>query len=302
MPGTNCPHRQSHAQIPSNIQPNKDRSRIAKLLALAVAPAAVAIWANPSHAQTLTWDATPTNPAAPNDGSGSWDTSSNANWSNGAADVFWTNGQIASIGDNGTAGLITIDDSSGSVSAAGINFNPVSSGSYTIAAQGSDSLFLTGGINVAAGANGPTITAPIAGSSGLTLSGAGSLNLAGANTFTGGVGITNGTINVATGGTLGNPGDAIQLGAVNGGTTVGSLSIAPGVTTTVGSFASATNTASINTLTIGSGALLNVNSNLAATGVNAAFLLGSQTAPADCHDDQRRCHRRRHFKRHRRNQ
>src|SRR5205807_912938 len=48
------------------------------------------------------------------------------------------------------------------------------------------------------------------------------------------------------------------------------------VTTTIGSFQSATNNATgTNSLIIGSGAALNVNSNLDGTGVNGAFVVGA---------------------------
>jgi NADPH:quinone reductase-like Zn-dependent oxidoreductase len=74
---------------------------------------------------------------------------------------------IAVIGSGGTAGMITINDGSGTVTANGINFNATGSGDYTIAAGGSNTLTLAGPalINVASGLS-PTISAPIAGSAG----------------------------------------------------------------------------------------------------------------------------------------
>src|SRR5262249_27256016 len=84
-----------------------------------------------------------------------------------------------------------IDDASGTVSAAGLTFNPASSGNYTIAASGADTLTLTGTnpvISVATGLN-ATISAPIAGSlgsytggstvTGLVIKGLGTLTLNG---------------------------------------------------------------------------------------------------------------------------
>ena len=273
--------------------------RLARLLALAAAPAAVALWANPSSGQTVTWDAPVNNPAVPNDGSGFWDVSNSlsnpdTNWSNGTADSDWVNGEVASIGDNGTAGTITIDDSSGSVSAAGINFNAVSSGVYVIAGLGTDSLILTGGgtINTASSAVSATISASIAGSTGMSLNGGGSLTLTGSNSFTGGLTINSGAVTVGTGGNLGSSTNNVYLGTPNAGNSnvnpTGSLTLAAGVTNTIGSLVCATNnTGSANTLTINSGATLNVDSSIPATGsnslatTNGVFIVGASNLSAE---------------------
>ena len=84
---------------------------------------AAAIWASPASGQSLTWDASGT--GTPTDGLGNWDTTSAANWFNGTPpDAVWTNGDVALFGvGSGTAGTVTIDDSSGSVSASGLTFN-----------------------------------------------------------------------------------------------------------------------------------------------------------------------------------
>src|SRR5204862_6796878 len=110
--------------------PSFRRSMKSKFLALAAAPIAAALWAAPSLGQTLSWDASGATPLAPTDGSGNWNTTTDALWSNGAGDSTWVSGNIAAIGNGGTAGTVTINDVSGTVNAAGINFNPVT-GSYT---------------------------------------------------------------------------------------------------------------------------------------------------------------------------
>src|SRR5215212_1823238 len=115
----------------------------AKLFAVALMPTVAALWTSSALAQTLTWDASGANPAAPTDGSGNWNTTTDANWSNGVSDSAWVNGDVA--------------------------------------ASGVSTLTLAGpaAINVAAGV-GPTISAPVAGGAGLALAGAGgTLNLAG---------------------------------------------------------------------------------------------------------------------------
>jgi autotransporter-associated beta strand protein len=254
------------------------------LLALAAGPAALAFFTNHSFGQTVTWDSSGTTPAAPVDGSGFWDTTTGVNWSNGGSDSAWTNGNVAAIGNGGTAGTITIDDGSGSVTAAGINFNAVGSGSYVVAGQGSDSLVFTGSgtINTASSTTSATISAPIAGTSGVILNGGGGISLSGNNSFTGGLTINNGSVTVASGGNLGASTNNVFLGTP-AGTTVGTLAIADGITTTIGSLVNATNTAAAtNTISIGNGSTLNINSALPSTGTgnttattNGVFLVGS---------------------------
>src|SRR5262245_21220420 len=114
-----------------------------RLIALAALPV-MGIWAASAGAQTLTWDASGANPGAPTDGGGNWNTTTNANWSDGVSDFTWVNGGIAAIGNGGTAGTITINDGSGTVTANGINFNAVGSGNYTVAASGPATLTLAG--------------------------------------------------------------------------------------------------------------------------------------------------------------
>src|SRR6478672_11772211 len=99
-----------------------------KKLAMAAVPLVGALWSIPCFGQTLTWDSSGTNPLAPVDGSGNWNTTTDSLWSNGAADSTWVNGNVATIGNVGVAGIVTINDISGTVSAAGINFNPVGGG------------------------------------------------------------------------------------------------------------------------------------------------------------------------------
>jgi autotransporter-associated beta strand protein len=255
--------------------------RRAKFLALAVGPMAAAMWASPAMAQ-LTWDPGNTGGSGGSDGSGNWDTAT-ANWWNGTGDVPWINTDVASIGSNVVgepAGIITIDDASGTVNASGINFNPVSSGSYTIAASSTDALTLSGAaaINVASGVT-PTISAPIAGTAGLNYTGADAtsvLTLSGNNTFTGGLNINSGGIIVNPGGNLGDPSNAVTLGSAGSGT-LGALTLQTGGTTTIASLTTAVNSASPSTLTINGADVLNVNSNnsLTPTGINGVFVLGA---------------------------
>ncbi len=87
---------------------------------------------------SLTWDASGTNPVTPTDGSGNW-SSTNANWSGGvggaigASDNIWSPGYSAVIGaGNGAAGTITNTDAAGET-VSNLTFNAAGSGSYNIA-------------------------------------------------------------------------------------------------------------------------------------------------------------------------
>src|SRR5687768_3473846 len=93
--------------------------------------AAVASWATAASAATLTWDSSGATPATPADGGGIWN-STDPKWSDGVSDIAWDNVSTAAFGsNNGAAGTVTINDPSGTVTAAGLTFNPPGSGSYT---------------------------------------------------------------------------------------------------------------------------------------------------------------------------
>ena len=213
-------------------------ARKAALLMLAIAPAALLLPA--AHAANLTWDPGLT-PATGSDGTGNWDLSSPI-WSNGASDAAWSNGNTAIFG---VAAPATVTITVPSISAAGITFNQ----GYTINANPGSNLTLTGPVAVSAGT--ATINAPIAGTTGLSVSGAGSLTLGGVNTYSGGTTI-NGTLLVAAAGNLGAANNSLTFGT-SGTATVGNLTL--NANTTVGSITSAT-TSGTNTVTLNNGATL----------------------------------------------
>jgi autotransporter-associated beta strand protein len=140
-------------------------------------------------AANLTWDASGVATTSPTDGAGTWDTTG-ANWNNGSVSAAWpnTNANIAVFGaNNGAAGTIAVS----TVTTNGLTFNAPGSGNYT----------LSGGTITFSGTT-PTITANvdatigsvIAGTVGLTKSGAGVLTLSGTNTYSGGTTLGQGTI------------------------------------------------------------------------------------------------------------
>ena len=149
-----------------------------------------------AHAATLTWDASGTNPTAPTDGPGTWNTAL-ANWSDGAADVVWpnTNVDVAVFGaNNGAAGAITV----GTVTANGITFNPAGSGTYALAGG---TITLDGATPTLTSSADASIASAIAGTAGLTKAGAGILTLSGTNTYSGGTSVNAGTLTVKQPGT-----------------------------------------------------------------------------------------------------
>ena len=214
-----------------------------------------------AHAAILTWDSSAANPGAPIDGNGNWDTGT-ANWANAVPnDVVWDNLSTAQFGaGNGTGNyIVTIDDGSGTVSAAGVNFNSAGTANYTVAAA-SDTLTLTSPtITVAAGVS-PTISAPITGSVGLTMAGSGALTLTGANNYTGGTAVTGGTLIVNAGGTLGAAANALTMGSLGGSLTdTTPVTVNLNTNTTMGALTVNVNSSTANVLTVASGSKVTVN-------------------------------------------
>jgi fibronectin-binding autotransporter adhesin len=241
-----------------------------------LAVAAAAIWANQSFAQSLTWDANPTDPTNPNDGSGNWDTTTSANWSNGITDSTWINGDTAIFGNGGIAGGVTIDDPSGAVTAAGLTIN-TTTGDYTITGGIINLLGTAPLISIATGQS-PTLNANLTGTGILTVAGGGTLNFNGESLLAG-IAVNSGTVVLGTANSIGSPASSISIGTPNAGTgptVVGALTLPAGANMTVGSFTCSSNlSGTVNTVTIPTGSTLNVTSNLNGSGINAVFALGS---------------------------
>jgi autotransporter-associated beta strand protein len=158
----------------------------------------------------LEWDTDPLTPGIQG-GTGNWLTANL--WNNGTSNVSWINGSIATF--SGTAGTVTVN---GALTANGLTF--LSNG-YTI--DGASILTLGGAapaISIPTAGVSATISAPLGGSAGLTKTGAGTLVLTGANSFTGNLAIDGGTVSVND---VADSGVACPLGAgtslsLNGGT------------------------------------------------------------------------------------
>lgn len=152
----------------------------------------------------LQWD-TDTATAGAQGGTGNW--LSTTFWNDGVNNASWVNGTPATFG--GTAGTVTVN---GPLVANGLTFF---TNGYVI--DGVNTLTLGGAvpiISIPASTNSATISAPLAGSAGLTKNGSGTLVLSGTNTFTGTLAIDGGTISVSD---VADSGVASPLGA---GTTI----------------------------------------------------------------------------------
>jgi autotransporter-associated beta strand protein len=164
-------------------------------------------------------------------GTGNWDTST-AFWFNGITDIPWNNaiGDVANfIGTAGTVSLTT------GITAAGLVFGTTG---YTIQ---NNTLTLTGGsVNADLGLS-DTIATQIAGSTGLTLTGGGTLVLAADNTYGGITTISSGALQIGNNGSTGSlgTGNVIDNGTLiyrrNVNTTISNVISGSGGLTQLGS-------------------------------------------------------------------
>ena len=213
------------------------------------------------RADPLVWDSSGANPNAPADGWGNWDTTAgNAVWSNvetapaGAAqDSVWNNAanNVAVFGNEIAGGMISIDN--GNVTASGLTFNDTAGNSslgYNIVNNGvaGNTLTLSGSSpTITTNAN-AEIEAVIAGSSGFTKEGIGTLTLStdesgtGTNTYTGPVTVAAGTMDL-----IGSAGSTV----ITGNLTIGSEAAV--VTEAANMIASTSQVVVNGTLAIGSG-------------------------------------------------
>lgn len=178
-----------------------------------------------------------------------WNTSGPTNnWN--TTDLNWDGGTPWAANDNaifsGTGETVTLSTAN---SAGNLTFNATG---YTIAGVAANPLTLAGTpvVTVTNGGDTATIGAVLAGSAGFTKAGAGTLTLGGANTFTGGVTVNAGVLNVTSNAALGTAnslalaggttlnfataGGSYSVGAVSGSGTIGVTLGTGGATTTVG--------------------------------------------------------------------
>jgi fibronectin-binding autotransporter adhesin len=197
------------ADRPRNALDAEDRIRVdthgPRALRLGVMVALLALYA-PAHAQTtLYWDVNGT--AVGTGGTGTWDLST-PYW-NSASDgvtgpmVAWNNASINSAYFGGTAGTVTLGTP---ITANSLTFN---TNGYTLSGSTLTLAGTTPTVTVNTGT--ATISSVIAGTAGLTKNGPSSLNLTGANTFSGGITVNAGTLVIGSDAALGNSANGITL-------------------------------------------------------------------------------------------
>ncbi|WP_287461111.1 autotransporter outer membrane beta-barrel domain-containing protein [Sphingomonas sp.] len=194
-----------------------------------------------------------------NGGSGAWQNGTgNDNWTdaNGVVNAAYSDGAFAVFG--GSAGTVTVDNSLGAVTAAGMQF---AASGYTI---NGDPITLTAPQSVIRVGDGSsagagfvaTINAALAGDAQLVKTDAGTLVVTGTNSYTGGTAINGGTLQIARDASLGAASGGLRF---DGGALVTSATFASNRAVTVAG-AGTIATANATTLTLagplsGSGAL-----------------------------------------------
>lgn len=172
----------------TNPTENMKKNRTNHLLTLLIAGFAT----SQLLAASYTWNGSTTGGATGT--SNDWDTTT-ANWTGTATTWPSTSTGNDDAVFNGTPGTVT---SSSAVTANDITFSQTSSASYTIGADNSTGVITLDGttptINSAGNASSNTIGAIITGTSGLTKTGTRTLQLRGANTYTGDTRVQNGNL------------------------------------------------------------------------------------------------------------
>lgn len=217
-------------------------------------------------------------------GAGTWNTSSNS-WSastSSVTGVAWDSSKRA-IFTNG-ASTVTVDAVSAN---KGIQFSTtgyvLTNGTVTLGAAdlAANSITTDGGVTAA-------VASVLAGSNGMTKSGAGTLVLSGANTFSGGVNISSGTLQISADSALGDAANDLAIGAVlktTASVSLGAgrdisgsptLDIAPGTTLAVNGAMGTTSTTLTNTGTL---QLAGATKNVGALTFNAGALVDGMGGP-----------------------
>ncbi len=173
-----------------------------------LAAAALGLASASAHAATLYWDGTDSTAAA-DGGAGTWNTSS-TNWdtaATGGANATWNNATPDSAVFGGAAGTVTLGTG---ITAGGLAFTTTG---YTVTGNTLTLGNATVGVDTGSGVS-ATIGSILAGTNtGLVKTGAGTLTLSGANTFTGNLAVNAGTVAVTSSGNLGAGTVSIASGA-----------------------------------------------------------------------------------------
>lgn len=208
------------------------------------------------HAAPLTWD--PAANGSQSGGAGTWDANTTANWWNGSADQAWTDTTgIDTAIFGGTGGAVTI--ATGGVTANALTFNATG---YALSGAALTLAGSTPTVTVTNGSESATISSVITGAAGLVKSGAGTLTLSGANTY--------------TGGTIVSAGKLVAGSATAFGASGASVSVASGASLDLAGFATGSNVSIAGTGTDGTGALFNSSATTVGS-IGTLTLTGSAT-------------------------
>lgn len=204
-------------QSPRTTQPKRIipmKSKSTRRLLLAATASSVLALSSSAFAADLTWDSSGTNPAAPVNGDGGWNTT-DVRWSNGLLDLPWinlTNDTAVFGGDTttGAAGTVTLDTG---ITAGGLTFNITG---YTITG---DTLTLGGATPAItlASATTSTIASKISGTSPVSVSAVSGTPTLLLNNLNNGAGLDN---DYSAGTTI-NTGAILQVGTGLGTTVTG---------------------------------------------------------------------------------
>lgn len=223
-------------------------------------------------------DAGPKNDGNVNGGNGTWQASGgNDNWTDVSGSINAPFSDAAFAIFQGAAGTVSVDNSQGAVTVAGMQF---AGNGYTV--QG-DAIVLAGstddptqsiirvGDGTAAGAGyTATINSALSGASGLIKTDAGTLVLGGTNTYAGGTAINGGTLRIASDSNLGAAPGAVSIDT---GTLETTADIVSGRAVTLA--------AGGGTLTQGDGTTLTLDGVMAGAGALTKQGLGSLELTAD---------------------
>jgi len=221
---------------------------------------------------SVNWDANGS--TAGDGGAGTWDSATQSRFKNGAAGttfIRWVNsttGNDHAAVFGGTAGTVSVGPSG--VTASGLTFDVTG---YTVQSNIVTLAGTTPTISVTTADHSAIISSTLAGSNGLTKSGAGTLTLTGGNTYTGTTSVNSGTL--AINGNISTTVTTVNIGGTLIGTgTTGAVTVKSGGTLAPGNSPGILNTGN-TILESGSTLSIEINGATLGTGYDQLNVIGS---------------------------
>jgi len=223
---------------------------------------------------SVNWDANGS--TAGDGGAGTWDSATQSRFKNGAAGttfIRWVNsttGNDHAAVFGGTAGTVSVGPSG--VTASGLTFDVTG---YTVQSNIVTLAGTTPTISVTTAAHSAIISSTLAGSNGLTKSGAGTLTLTVGNTYTGTTSVNSGTLALAINGNISTSVTTVNIGGTLIGTgTTGTVTVKSGGTLAPGNSPGILN-AGNTILESGSTLSIEINGATLGTGYDQLNVIGS---------------------------